>query len=85
MRYSSPYKVGHSNIEQDINLISLYQIKVNYTYKNKVNHINIVTDKAQRPDGYKFSIGDVAKSTVKAVKSDFSDKNRSLIYINGLR
>ena len=82
---SEPYMVGHSNIEQDINLISLYQLKVNYSYKDKLNHIDIVTDGAKRPDGYKFSISDVTKLTLEALLLDFPDKGRYVFYLDGIK
>ena len=80
---SLPFIAGHSNLEQDINLVSLYQIEVNYTYKDQLHHIDITTENATKPDGYKFAVKDVAALTVKAIQLDFPDASRSIIYVDG--
>ena len=80
---SLPFIAGHSNLEQDINLISLYQIEVHYTYKDQLHHIDIITANATKPDGYKFAVKDVAVLTVHAIQMDFPDASLAIIYIDG--
>jgi hypothetical protein len=81
--YSKPYMAGHSNIEQDINLISLYGIKVIYTHKDGVDLIDIVTKNAKRPDSFKYSVIDVANLTAKAVRMDLPDERSFVVTIDG--
>lgn len=83
--YSKRFIAGHSNLEQEINLISLYGIEVKYRHQDGIDHIDIVTTKAKQPENFKFSVPEVAKLTARAIRLDFPNESTAVISIDGAK
>ena len=82
--YSSPQIVGKAEkyLQQDINLISVYKIVVESDYYKGVTTVNINTAKAVKPATHPFTVEEVAKMAVKALRLDYPDKDKYLILVS---
>ncbi|MGC6465709.1 MAG: hypothetical protein ACON5N_09000 [Akkermansiaceae bacterium] len=82
---SSAYRAGRDHIKQDINLVSLYGLKVNYDHRDGISYIDITTNQAKRSDNYPFTIKEVVGYTAKAIRMDFPDQDRFVLSIDGVK
>lgn len=82
--YSSPQMVGkrEAYLKQDINLISVYKISVESNSQDGITTININTSKAMKPKTHPFSVEEVAKMTLKALRIDYPDKDKYPIQVS---
>lgn len=80
--FSSPTETQDSG--GDLNLLSMYGVSVEMTAQDPDGHvteITIKTDKAERPQNYPFTIEEVAKMAVRAVRIEFTDENLTKIVV----
>jgi len=80
--YSSTTKTSDS--KADLNLISIYGVKVEVTkasVKGSTREIRVDMSKAKQPEGYSFTVNEVATFTAKAIRADFKDTNSTKISI----
>jgi hypothetical protein len=81
--YSSPQVMfKNEHFEQDINLISAYQLTVDAALHEGVTEIIIRTDKAKQPEGHKMTVEEVVALAVKGIRQDFPDEKKYMIKIS---
>ena len=78
--YDDELFVGEGDMRYNINLISLYKLKVEFNHKNGA--LNIIS-KGGEKNG-KFSVDEVIEMTVKAIRSDYPNKKVQVITIDGV-
>ena len=67
----------------DINLISIYRIRVTATADKhgRISRISIDRTKAGKPNGYPFSIDQVATKAAQCIRREFADRNQTRIFM----
>ena len=78
--YDAELFVGEGDMRYNINLISRYNLKVEFIHENGA--LNIIS-KGAKKNG-EFSVDDVIKMTLKAIRSDYPDKKAQVITIDGV-
>jgi len=68
-------------LKQDINLISLFGLKICSNYSDGIATIYISTANAKRPDEHPLTIMEVVDYAKQAVRSDFPDENKYLLVV----
>ena len=77
--YSTPYgKIEGRDVDpiaKDVNLISVYGLRVTVDYLKEEKKYIFVIDRslAKKPKGFKFTIEEVTQMAIKAIKADFPD------------
>lgn len=77
--YEDEFFVGKGNMRQNINLISLYKLKI--AFNQESGFINIISKNAEKNG--KFTVKEVISMTVKSIRYDYPDKEAQVITLDG--
>ena len=86
--YTKPYVAGKQQdiLKQDINLLSVYKLAVvpSYDPQTKIMTVYIVTGNASKPKTHHYSVDDVVKMAVVAVRKDYPDELKYEVKVSTL-
>lgn len=78
--YGEEFKAGEGDLKADINLISLYDLKVIFHY-NPSARLEIITKNAKKNG--KFTIDEVVKMTARAIRMNYPNKDKISVFVDG--
>ena len=81
--YAKPFLVleKKKHLKQDINLISVFQLRIHSDLRDGITTIYISTANATKPKQHPLSVEEVIKYAKEAVRSDFPDKDEFVVRV----